>query len=121
MATAKEKGVTKNSRGTYEVRLKGVYCGSRKTLKEANDLSITYQGASSAKVIAVVKRPAKKQSMVTGRKNKTISVKVKSVKVPGYHYDEPIPIPVKSTEVVKRLEEAPKKKSFWQFLKDMFK
>jgi hypothetical protein len=113
MATVKEKGVTKNSRGTYEVRLKGVYYGSRKTLKEANDLSLSMQMA---------KTPAKKQSMVTGRKNKTIFIKVKSVKVPGYHYDEPVLIPApKAAEVVKRLDEQPEKKSFWQFLKDMFK
>ncbi|MFA5397850.1 MAG: hypothetical protein WC346_17705 [Methanogenium sp.] len=96
MATVKEKGVTKNSRGTYEVRLKGVYYGSRKTLKEANDLSLSMQMA---------KTPAKKQSMVT-----------------GYHYDEPVLIPApKAAEVVKRLDEQPEKKSFWQFLKDMFK
>ncbi len=99
MATDKEKGVTKNSRGTYEVRLKGVYYGSRKTLKEANDLSLSMQ---------VDLKPAKKQSVVTGRKNKTLPHTI-------------MIMPPKAAEVVKRLDEQPKKKSFWQFLKDMFK
>lgn len=110
MATVKEKGVTKNSRGRFEVRLKGVYYGSRKTLKEANDLSLSMQ---------VAKTPAKKQSVVTGRKNRIPGVYSATTKISKPKTD--IAVPPKAVEVLKRLDEAPKKKSFWQFLKDMFK
>lgn len=118
MATVKkEKGVTINSRGTYEVRLGGTYYGSRKTLKEANDLSITCQGTTGNG------KPKKKQSVVTGRKNKAVAVKktvtVAATKIPCPC--ENISPPLPSSRQIQRLEEQPKKKSFWQFLKSMFK
>ncbi len=121
MATVKkEKGVTLNSRGTYEVRLGGTYYGSRKTLKEANALSLETQNDLAIEYL----KPKKKQSVVTGRKNKTTAVKkpcpCENISTPKVASPEKGRY-VDATEMVKRIETMPKKKSFLQFLKDMFK
>lgn len=119
MATKREKGVTLNSRGVYEIRLAGKYRGCRKSLAEANSLSIEYQKIlakeEKKQYIATGKTgkkasAPKKQSTVTGRKNKTASV-VKSENI------IPPPKPA-AAEMVMRIEKMPEKKeSFWSKLK----
>ena len=113
MATKREKGVTLNSRGVYEIRLAGKYRGCRKTLKEANALSLELQNDLAIEYL----KPAKKQNAVTGRKNKKSAAKkevgasVKTIAV------IPAPKPA-SVEIVKRIETMPEKKeSFWSRLK----
>jgi len=118
MATKREKGVTLNSRGVYEIRLAGKYRGCRKTLKEANAFSLEIQNDLAVEYL----KPAKKQSMVTGRKNKKTSTpKSKKITADTKQVDctnlVPPPKPA-STEMVKRIETMPQKKeSFWSKLK----
>lgn len=126
MATKREKGVTLNSRGVYEIRLAGKYRGCRKTLKEANAFSLEIQNGLA--------KEEKKQYIATGKtgkkiqSKKTITVKTKSAKVPGYNYSDPVQIPppnpiaanryVPAGEMFKRIETMPQKKeSFWSKLK----
>ena len=117
MATKREKGVTLNSRGVYEIRLAGKYRGCRKSLKEANALSLEIQNGLAIKYL----KPAKKQSTVTGRKNRASSPKSKKITEDTKQVDctnlIPTPKPA-SVEMVKRVEVMPEKKeSFWSRLK----
>lgn len=115
MATKREKGVTLNSRGVYEIRLAGKYRGCRKTLKEANAFSLEIQNG--------LVKEEKKQSVVTGRKNKkTSSPKSKKITADTKQVDR-TNIPqagryIPAGEMVKRIETMPQKKeSFWSKLK----
>jgi hypothetical protein len=118
MAIKREKGVTLNSRGVYEIRLAGKYRGCRKTLKEANAFSQEIQNSLAIEYL----KPDKKQSVVTGRKNKKTSTpKSKKITADTKQADctnfVPPPKPA-STEMVKRIETMPQKKeSFWSKLK----
>ena len=118
MATKREKGVTLNSRGVYEIRLAGKYRGCRKSLKEANALSLEIQNDLAIEYL----KPAKKQSTVTGRKNKkSVTPKSKKITEETKQVDcanlIPPPKPA-SVEMVKRVEVMPEKKeSFWSKLK----
>lgn len=111
MATAKrEKGVILNSRGTYEVRLAGSYWGSRKSLKEANALSLATQESfvEATSMQAAARKRVEKKALAV-KKTATVA-------------PTKIPCPCEASVThIQRLEEQPKKKSFWQFLKDMFK
>lgn len=120
MATKREKGVTLNSRGVYEIRLAGKYRGCRKTLKEANAFSQEIQNDLAAEYL----KPAKKQSVVTGRKNKKTSSKKEAGVSVKTIATIPAPKPAEANryipagEMVKRIETMPQKKeSFWSKLK----
>lgn len=118
MATKREKGVTLNSRGVYEIRLAGKYRGCRKSLKEANALSLEIQNGLAIEYL----KPANKQKAVTGRKSKKISSpKSKKISAETKQVDctniIPAPKPA-AAEMVMRIEKMPEKKeSFWRKLK----
>lgn len=116
MATKREKGVTLNSRGVYEIRLAGKYRGCRKSLAEANSLSLELQ--------KILGREEKKQYIATGKTGKKSSAKKKkpvakreagaSVKTIAVI---PAPKPA-AAEMIARVETMPEKKeSFWSRLK----